>query len=136
MKHKQKKEKIHKNWHHTFPTSRFVLKKDIEKHNAWHRLFWNLDVEGAKVRLEKWADKNGKISPIITSKPEWKIIFDKVTDLIDAKRIIDLEWRYPGIVGVLIPEELRIKRNVFSINVRYESDNKILIELKREVNDV
>lgn len=135
-KAKNKKKIIHKNWHHTFPTSRFILKKDIEKHNAWHKLFWNKDTQSVKFQLEKWANKEGKIDSTITNKPEWKLIFGDITDLVAAKKIIDLEWRYPGIVGIVIPEELKQEKNIFSINVKYESFERILIELTKEVCDV
>lgn len=130
-KDKKQKEKIHRNRHHTAPTSRFQKIKDPSVHAAWHHLFYNLTTEEAKRVVREWDDGSGNIKDTIyQSKKEDLIkVFGETKKVKRILQIIDRHWRFYGMLIVPIPEELRQKKNLFEIEVIHLDSNNIKIIL-------
>lgn len=92
--------KQHANRHHVYPTSRFKLKKDPRKHNAWHQLFENKTPEEAIEKVKKWTTKSGMLNKDALMGyrlKAWKMLFGQETSPEEAIQIIEKDWTFPGV---------------------------------------
>lgn len=97
-KEEKKKLKIHRDWHHIFPTSRFKIKKPIKQHQTWHKLFGDLTPEEAILKVFEWADNHGQIdlSKMTLEKQEcWPIVFSNRIAVNEVIALIISDWSIP-----------------------------------------
>lgn len=97
---KNKKFKTHKNKHHVYPTSRFILKKNSILHTAWHDIFENSTPEEAMEKVERWKSAPKEFQEeILTDERKlnaWKMLFGEA-ELNKVLAIIKKDWTFPGV---------------------------------------
>lgn len=98
---KIEKFKTHRNKHHVYPTSRFILKKNPVLHTAWHDVFQNMAPEEAIEKVKDWIVNPEKFKDKISADQRkalaWKMLFGDSIPSNEVIKIIERDWTFPGV---------------------------------------